>query len=111
MNEILTTNQLKMLLEEINSDDLKIMFNHSLSPLIIKNFQPETIQNKLFEYYSYKIPVSLGDIVEMNNKTYTVTCIYTDNSVDLLSENCKKSNIGLYKVNLSVVGKLQCITV
>ena len=56
MSEILTTNQLKIFLEKINSDDLKQMFGHSLSPLIFNNFQPETIQSKLTEYYSYTPP-------------------------------------------------------
>ena len=67
------------------------------------------IADKLIDYFNYDVPVKLGDIVVIKESTYVVTCVYTDNSVDLLGENAKKVNKGLYGIEVSKIDELQCI--
>lgn len=109
MNEVFTAQQIDAFLKEINGDDLKKLFDTSIVSFI-KQKPQEVIEEKLTEYWDYVIPVHLGDIIEINSVKYVVTCIYTDNTVDLLSEEISKTNIGLYKVNFTKVGELECIT-
>ena len=106
-----TMQDLEKLLKEINDDDLKTMFNTS-SVAMIKGKSPELITEQLLEYWDYDIPVRIGDVIEFENEVYTVTCIYTDNSADLLNaEGTHKLNKGFYKVPYVEVGKLTCITI
>lgn len=106
---IFTEKQLEEYLKKINRDDLTKMFNSSVASFI-KNRPQEEVEEKLIEYLAYDVPVSLGDIIKINDDTYVVTCIYVDNSVDLLNDKAKKTNKGLYNVPISKVDKLQCIT-
>ena len=110
MNTNFTEKQIVDFLNEINDDDLRTMFATSIVSFI-KNKPKDFITDKLLEYLKYNVQVKIGDIVKIKNETYVVTCIYTDNSVDLLGENAKKVNKGLYNVEVEKVGKLQCITV
>ena len=110
MSTVFTTQQLDAFLKEINGDDLKKMFDSSILSFIKQKSQ-EVIEEKLTEYWSYVVPVKIGDVVKINNLEYIVTCIYTDNSVDLLGKDVKKTNRGLYGVPVNKVGELQCITV
>ena len=103
-----TEKELEKLLKCINSNDLKEMFGACFSSVILAKDSTEVI-NKLKKYSLYDVPVALGNIVEIEGKRYIVTCVYTDNSVDLLSEDATKYNVGLYKKDVKVVGKLQCI--
>lgn len=107
---VFTDKQINDFLKEINNSDLIKMFNSSVVSFI-KTRPQEEVEKKLTEYWEYELPVTFGDIVEINNVTYVVTCIYTDNSVDLLTcgTDIKKKNIGLYGVDVKKVGTLQCI--
>ena len=111
MSDVFTEKQIKDFLSEINDDDLKMMFGFSIPATITFRFTREEIEEKLLDYWDYDVSVSIGDIIEIDEKTYTVTCVYTDNSVDLLSEDAMKTNKGLYNKVFKKVGKLQCITV
>lgn len=102
-------NKFEDLLKKINDDDLVTMFNTHF-PVSISNRAKElNVESKLDEYSKYEIPVCLGDIIKFQEKTYVVTCIYTDNSVDILSEDANKKNVGLYMKDVEVVGKLEVI--
>lgn len=107
---LFTEKQLEEYLKGINRDDLISMFNSSVASFI-KNRPQEEVENKLIEYISYDVPASLGDVIKIVDDVYVVTCVYSDNSVDLLSDKAKKINKGLYGVSVSKVGELQCITV
>ena len=98
LNDILTNG---------NKDDKKTMFNTEYVSSIL--LDQKNAEEKLNEYLNYDVPVSIGDIVEYNKKIYVVTCVYTDNSVDLLSEDADKINIGLYKKNIKVIDSLELI--
>lgn len=102
--------ELKKKLNEINDDDLKVMFDTAFVQTII-NKDTDIITGKLEEYYKYDIPVSLGDMIEFQNGEYVVTCLYTDNSVDLLSKFGHKKNVGLYQKEneIKMIGKLEVI--
>lgn len=100
--------ELKKLINEINDDDLKKMFGTAYSATIL-NEDLEKIKEKLDTYLEYDVPVRLGNIVEFNGETYVVTCVYTDNSVDLLSKDATKKNVGLYMETVKVTGKLDVI--
>lgn len=110
MNTNFTEKEIEGLLKEINDDDLRKMFSTSVVSFI-KNKPEELIVKELIKYLEYEVPVNIGDIVKIKNNTYVVTCVYTDNSVDLLGESAKKENKGLYNVEVTKVGKLQRITV
>lgn len=103
-----TEKELEKLLKCINSNDLKEMFGVSFASSILIKDSTEII-SKLEEYMGYDVPVALGNIIEIEGERYIVTCIYTDNSVDLLSKDATKYNVGLYKKDVKVVGKLQYI--
>lgn len=92
-------------LKEINDDDLKTMFNSSIVSFIERQ---SGVEEKLTEYLNYD-PPRLGDIIEYLGETYTVTCVYTDNSVDICGKDATKKNVGLYKKDIKVVGRLQLI--
>lgn len=108
MSTVFTDKQIVEYLKEINDDDLRTMFGSSIISCI-KNKPQEFVEDKLFEYFAYDMPVKLGDIIEFKDTKYVVTCVYTDNSVDLLNENANKINKGLYNVQITKVGELQCI--
>ena len=111
MSALFTTKDLDKLLKDINDDDLKKMFNSSVMT-VIKAKPQEMLEEKLTEYWDYILPVAVGDVVEIDNDVFTVTCIYTDNSVDLLNNTgTSKLNKGLYNVPIVHIGKLECITV
>ena len=101
--------ELENIIKEINNDDLRTMFQTTLPSIILRDLSNATTE--LEEYLKYDVPVCLGDIVEFKGKNYCVTCIYTDNTVDILSlgEIARKENIGLYKKEITVIGKLQVI--
>ncbi len=106
----LTEKEIEQGLKEINCDDLRTMFDSSFVSTI-KTKPIKEVVTKLEEYWKYVVPVSLGDIIKINDKEYVVTCLYTDNSVDLLDSDREKKNKGLYKVLFEKVGELQCIIV
>ena len=109
MSKVLTEQDIDVFLKEINGDDLKKLFDTSVLSFI-KMKPQEEIEAKLVKYWEYTVPVNLGDIIEINGLKYVVTCIYTDKTVDLLSEDIIKINTGLYKANITKVGELECIT-
>lgn len=92
-------------LKEINDDDLRTMFGTAIVSVIEK--QDDVIE-KLNKYLDYK-PVRLGDIIEYLGEKYCVTCVYTDNSVDICGEDAQKKNIGLYEKDVKVIGRLKII--
>lgn len=98
---------LKKLITEINDDDLRTMFGTVIATTILSNL--ESAEDELNDYLNYEVPVSLGDIVDFQEKQYIVTCVYTDNSVDLLGDDATKRNVGLYKKVVTVVGELEVI--
>ena len=108
MSSVFSDKQIIEYLKDINDDDLRTMFGSSIIS-IIKNKPQDMIADKLIDYFNYDVPVKLGDIVVINESKYIVTCVYTDNSVDLLGESVKKVNKGLYGTNVTKVGELQCI--
>lgn len=95
------------ILTDVNKDDRKMMFNTEYIQSIL--LDQKNAEEKLNKYLNYDVPVSLGDIVEYNKKIYVVTCVYTDNSVDLLSEDAVKINVGLYMKNIKVIDSLEVI--
>ena len=97
---------LKTKLGKINNNDLITMFGTSLIYTITS--KPDA-EEKLNKYCNYEVPVRLGDIIEYQDKRYCVTCVYTDNSVDICGEDASKKNIGLYMKDVKVIGKLQVI--
>ena len=97
--------ELVKILKEINDDDLRTMFGTSVVSVIEK--QDDVIE-KLNKYLDYE-PVQLGDIIEYFGEKFCVTCVYTDNSVDICGEDTQKRNIGLYKKDVKVIGKLEII--
>ena len=107
---LFTTKQVETFLKEINSDDLKTMFGTS-TVAIIKCRSQETLEEELTAYWDYFLQIGIGDIIVTDGEEYVVTCVYTDNSVDLLSKEGTKMNKGLYKVPYVVIGKLECFTV
>ena len=100
---------LREALTNINKDDLLMMFGSSYASYIMTTKGAKEVEEKLTEYYKYDVPVNLGDIIEYRYEQYVVTCVYTDNSVDLLSKDAKKQNVGLYNKPIKKVGKLQVI--
>lgn len=102
--------QVEDALKKINSDDLKMMFGTSIVS-IISTHPMETIEEKLQAYDTYVVPVSIGDVIDIQGENYTVTCVYTDNSVDLLDKDAEKKNVGLYNINITIVDKLDCFMV
>lgn len=99
--------KLKELLKEINDDDLRAMFNTAYPTSILGNMFKA--KEELEKYMEYVLPVSLGDIVLINETKYVVTCVYTDNSVDILDWKLNKKNVGLYNKTVKVIGKLDVI--
>lgn len=102
-----TYESLKKMLDEICDDDKKVMFGKTYTSAILINL--EEAKEKLEVYENYDVPVYLGDIIEYNGEEYVVTCIYTDNSVDILGKDAQKHNVGLYKKNVKRVGRLEVI--
>lgn len=100
---------LNQIIKEINDDDLKTMFGTSISSLILKDL--DIAEEKLEIYLNYEVPVNTGDIIYLNSKRYVVTCVYTDNTVDLCSEEATKVNVGLYKKEITLLGRLHLIEV
>lgn len=98
---------LEKILKEINDDDKKAMFGVTSNYMITRDL--DIAQDKLLEYSEYDVPVCLGDIIEIDKNKYVVTCVYTDNSVDLLDDTAHKKNMGLYKKDVKIVGKLDVI--
>lgn len=94
---------------EINNDDLRTMFETTVPYVILKDL--DKARRCLEEYFNYDVPVHTGDIIDFNNKKYVVTCVYTDNTVDLLSEEATKVNIGLYQKEVTLLGRLHLIEV
>lgn len=101
MNKVMSN-----LIKEINDEDLRTMFGVSSAVLIEK--QPDA-EDKLNAYLEWIMPVYIGDIIEYQGKKYVVTCVYTDNSVDICGEDATKKNIGVYMKKVEVVGRLQRI--
>lgn len=100
---------LRKKLNKINDDDLKTMFNTSYVATIITE-DIDIVEQVLEDYDEYDPRVHIGDIVEFQGKQFVVTCIYTDNSVDLLSyDNAMKTNVGLYCKSIKVTGKCDVI--
>ena len=101
--------ELEKELRKINDDDLKTMFQTASVFMILKDLSKAATE--LEQYLKYDVPVWLGDIIEFQNSKYCVTCVYTDNSVDILDlgENASKRNVGLYKKEVKVIDKLQVI--
>ena len=99
-------NELLKKLKDINDDDLKTMFGTTVISLIEK--KPD-VEEKLKEYLDFEFPAYFGDIIEYNGERYVVTCVYTDNSVDICGKDADKKNIGLYMKDIKVVVKLQVI--
>lgn len=97
--------ELVKILKEINDDDLRTMFGTAVVSVIEKQ---DDIIEKLNKYLDYK-PVHLGDIIEYFGEKYCVTCVYTDNSVDICGENAQKRNVGLYKRDVKVIGRLEIV--
>lgn len=102
----MTSVDLTKILKEINDDDKKTMFGSTITSVIEKS---PFVKEKLESYLNYECPVFIGDIIEYDGKVYTVTCAYTDNSVDILGEDANKKNVGLYMKDVKIVGELQVI--
>lgn len=101
--------KLKKKLNKINNDDLKTMFNTSYAGTIVLE-DLDIVEETLRDYDEYDIRVHIGDIVEFQGKQFVVTCVYTDNSVDLLSyDNAMKTNVGLYCKSIKVTGRCDII--
>ena len=98
--------ELSALLKGINDEDLKTTFGTAATVVIEKQADAE---EKFRKYLEYDVPVRIGDIIEYKGKNYCVTCVYTDNSVDICGEDADKENIGLYKKDVKVIGKMQVI--
>lgn len=101
--------ELEKILKEINNDDLRTMFQTAVVSIILQDLNKATTEVE--QYLEYEVPTCLGDIIEILGKKYCVTCVYTDNTVDLLElgENPTKNNVGLYKKEIKIIGKLQVI--
>lgn len=103
--------ELEKILKEINNDDLRTMFQTAVVSIILQDLDKATTE--LEQYLQYEVPTYIGDIIEILGKKYCVTCVYTDNTVDVLSleenEKVTKNNIGLYKKEIKIIGKLQVI--
>lgn len=97
---------LRKILNDINDDDLKTMFETSIVSSIIS--KPD-VEEKVEKYLEYYIPVSLGDIIEYQGNEYCVTCVYVDNSADICGKDSTKKNVGFYMKDVKVVGRLQVI--
>lgn len=93
-------------LNKINKDDLLAMFGSSVVSYIMNMADMES---KLLDYLQYDVSVNIGDIIEYKYEKYVVTCVYTDKSVDILGDNAKKQNVGLYNKKVKTIGKLQVI--
>ena len=105
----ITEKEIEKMLKDINSDDLKEMFGTIFATTILKKDLTQVVE-KLTNYYTeYTLPVSIGDVFMMDNKTYTVTCAYTDNSVDVSTVLGTKTNVGLFNKDIKIIGKLQCV--
>lgn len=117
MIDAMKIKNIKTELKDINDTDLKVMFGTTILSSIVRESMTELqfneVLNKLYAYYEYDVPVCIGDVISMNGEDYAVTCVYTDNSVDLLSctDNSKKINTGLYNIPVSKISKLTCIEV
>lgn len=101
--------ELEKIIKEINNDDLRTMFQATTPSIILRDLTNATME--LEEYSKYNVPVWIGDIIEFHDEKYCVTCVYTDNSVDILKlgENVSKQNVGLYKKEIKIIDKLQVI--
>lgn len=117
MSERITDKELKELLQKINKEDLLAIFGISQPGLIVKfgmtQEELDDIAEMLYTYMAYIVPVDVGDIVKLDSKEYIVTCVYTDNSVDLLrtDEQNKKINMGIYRNRVEVISKLEYLEV
>lgn len=102
-------NEMEKLLKEVNDDDLRAMFGTIVIPTITKDM--DKVFKEMEKYVKYEVPVRLGDIIELKGKRYCVTCIYTDNTIDILTldEAPTKKNVGIYKQEVKTVGRLQII--
>lgn len=97
--------ELAKTLKEINDDDLRTMYGTTVVSVIEKQ---NDAMEKLIKYLDYET-VRIGDIVEYLDKKYCVTCVYTDNSVDICGEDGVKKNVGFYMKDVKVVGRLEII--
>lgn len=97
--------EVEKIIKKINRDDLMHMFQAQYSYVIMKK---EGYSEKLKKYLQWKLPVKLGDVIKIDsNETNVVTCVYTDNSVDLLDEKGEKRNVGLYGKRVKIVDALK----
>lgn len=97
--------EIEKTIQKVNKDDLCTVFGASYAYTIMKK---EGYKKKLDEYLKWKVPVKIGDIIKSaTGGTDVVTCVYTDNSVDLLNEDGVKKNVGLYGKKVEVVGFLK----
>lgn len=101
--------ELEKIIKEINDDDLRTMFTTTIPSIILRDLSNAAME--LEEYLKYDIPVRVGDVIKFQDKKYCVTCIYTDNSADVLVLDGYpiKRNIGLYKKEAEVISKLEII--
>lgn len=101
--------EMEKLLKEVNDDDLRAMFGSIVIPTITRDM--DKVIKEMETYLEYEVPFNIGDIIELTGKRYCVTCVYTDNTIDILvmDETPTKQNIGVYKREIKTVGKCQII--
>lgn len=102
----------------INRNDRKKLFGFTTEKEMIQAIKDNitTVMDikKVLKWYEeeYKFPFWTGDIVkDKDDEKWIITCVYTDNSIDLISESkvIKRKNCGMLSSNLVKVGKLEKI--
>ena len=102
----------------INRDDRKKLFGFTTEKEMITAIKDgnttDDIVRATLKWYEedYNIPVWTGNILkDTDGNQWIVTCVYTDNSVDLISRTgeIKRKNCGAISNKFEVIGKLDKI--
>lgn len=103
---------------DINEDDRKILFGFTKESDLRKTLNEKKLTmdylHKTVEWFEneYMSPFWTGDIIQdTNQKNWIVTCIYTDNSIDLISAEgeIRRKNTGTLTTEYIKIGKLEKI--
>lgn len=93
-----------------NYDDMKTLFGVCCpTEIMLKAISIDELiklNDDVIQYFSWVLPVNNGDIIKINNSVYTVVCTYTDNTIDVVNLSGIHDNIGIYKNNIEIIGKL-----
>ena len=98
------------LLTAFSTSEINRMFGEKFVMDVEKKFSTKDIIKKCVEFLSYENPFYEGDIVEDEcGVTYVVTCVYTDNTMDVMyatGDKRDRANIHPYDYDIRKVGEL-----